>query len=87
MGSIVFFAVILLFVVLEVVAIRRMKGVWRWLACVPIAALVVIIAIIVISVIYDPTSHNLWPLEILIWSAGGCIFLGALFGLKALVER
>lgn len=87
MGSIVFLAVILLFIVLEIIAIRRMKGVWRWIACVPVAALVVIISIIVVSVIIDPTSHNLWPLEILMWSAGGCVFLGALFGIKAIAKK
>lgn len=82
MGSIIFISVILLFVILQVVAVRGMHGFWRALAYIPAAALVIIVAIIVIGIIHDPTSHNLWPLEILMWSAGGIVFLGVLFLVK-----
>jgi len=87
MGSIIFISIVLLFVILQIVAIRRMRGVWRWIACAPAAAIALIIAIIVIGVVNDPTSHNLWPLEIVMWSAGGIAFIGLLLGIKAIVKK
>lgn len=87
MGTIIFFAVVISFVFLEFITVRRSKGVWRWLALIPAAAMVAIIAIIVVSVIYDPTSHNLWPFEIFLWSAGGIVFLGMLFLVKKIANQ
>lgn len=87
MALVIILAIIALFVALEVIALRRMKGAWRLIACIPAAALIVIIMIIVVGILLDPTSHNLWPLEILMWSAGGSAFLGLLFGVRALVKK
>ena len=74
-----------LFVFLEVFALKRLEGWWRRIALIPAAALVAIIVFIVGGIIYDPTAHNLWPFEILIWSAGGSAFLGLLFLVKKIV--
>jgi hypothetical protein len=82
MAAIPFFAVLILFAVLEFIALRRWAGVWRWLALVPVLVLVADIALIIVSILYDPTAHNLWPFEIIIVCAGGSAFIGALFLVK-----
>src|SRR5690606_18928 len=44
---------------------RRWQGGWRKAAAVPIAMVGFVILRIVFGVMLDPTSHNLWPFEIL----------------------
>ena len=75
---IVILALVFSFVALEVVTIRRWKGGWRLIAALPGIALAFWILFIIISVLLDKTSHNLWPFEIVMWSAGGLVFLGLL---------
>lgn len=69
---------------LEVLAVRRWKGVWRIPACLPGLIVIGVIANIVVGILHNPTSHNLWPFEILLWSAGGIAFLGFLKFLRSL---
>jgi hypothetical protein len=80
--DIFFFLVIailfLSFAILEIVAIRRWRGGWRAGALLPAVALAAVIANILVGTLRDRTSHNLWPLEIVVWSAGGLAFLGVL---------
>jgi len=62
--------------ILPIWAMRRWQGLWRMAAALPLAALVLTILNIAIGVMLDPTSHNLFPFEILFVSALGT---GALF--------
>jgi hypothetical protein len=42
---------------------------------------------IVIGVLRERTAHNLWPLEIVLWSAGGLVFLGVLALVRKMTTR
>ncbi len=66
------------FIALEIITLRRWKGVWRILASLPVITLMLIILNILIGISIDRTSHNLWPFEIVVWSMGGFVFLGLL---------
>lgn len=50
-------------------ALWRWRGGWRLAAAVPAALMAFVVLRIVVGVAIDPTSHNLWPFEILM--AGG----------------
>lgn len=43
----------------------RWRGGWRVAAIVPATLMVFVILRLLVGVSYDPTSHNLWPLELL----------------------
>lgn len=47
----------------------RWRGGWRVAACVPAALMTFVILRLFIDLAADPTSHNLWPFEILITGA------------------
>lgn len=49
---------------LQVWAIRAWQGVWRWLAAAPLLLAGADLVLILVSTAVDPTSHNLWPLEL-----------------------
>ena len=61
----------------------KWRGGWRVAAAVPAAVIAFVILRIIIDTARDPTSHNLWPFEILIY---GSLSLAAMGGL-ALVRR
>ncbi len=71
-------ALVISFVAAEIVTLRRWRGWWRAGAAFPIVALLGVILNIVFGTMRDRTAHNLWPLEIVLWSVGGLIFLGIL---------
>lgn len=56
-------------------------GLWRWRGGWRVAALLpaVILAFVVLRMIFDiarnPTSHNLWPFEILMWGGFSCLWM------------
>lgn len=50
----------------------RWRGLWRWVAAVPLAVVAFVVLRIVVDTARDPTSHNLWPFEVLMWSALSC---------------
>ncbi len=50
-------------------ALWRWRGAWRIVPAVGAACMVFIVLRIVVGVWRDPTSHNLWPLEI-VWTGG-----------------
>ncbi|HSF07215.1 MAG TPA: hypothetical protein VLG10_15635 [Methylomirabilota bacterium] len=61
----------------------RWRGGWRVGAAVPAAVMAFVVLRIIIDTAIDPTSHNLWPFEILIY---GSLSLAAM-GVLALVRR
>ena len=61
-------------IVLSLVAVWRGKGVWKLVATLPILAVFAVGLNIVLGTSRDPTSHNLWPLEVVLWSGVGIIF-------------
>ena len=54
-------------------AVWRWRGRWRGAAAVPLAIMLFVVLRIVIDGVRDPTSHNLWPFEVLM--AGAVSFL------------
>ena len=45
----------------------RWRGGWRIAAAVPAVMMGLVLLNILVGVIIDPTSHNLWPFEVLMW--------------------
>jgi hypothetical protein len=64
-------------------ALWKWRGGWRLAAVLPAAVIGFVVLRIIIDTALDPTSHNLWPFEILIW---GSLSLAAM-GVLALVRR
>ena len=65
-------------IALNVTLIRRWRGLWRAIACLPILALMIWTGVIIISIMLDPSSHNLWPLELVLWSFAALVTLGVI---------
>jgi hypothetical protein len=56
----------------------KWRGGWRVAAAVPAALVLFVILRIVVSTLIDPTSHNLWPFEVLMFSALALVMVGVL---------
>jgi hypothetical protein len=63
---------------LPLLALRRWDGGWRLAALVPVAIVAFVIARIVVDTAGDPTSHNLWPFEVLIAGLASLAVTGVL---------
>lgn len=50
----------------------RWRGGWRVAAALPLALMAFVVLRIVVDGVRDPTSHNLWPFEIVMWGALSC---------------
>jgi len=70
-------------VVAPVWAVARFAGLWKLAAALPLAGMAFVILRIIVDTRRDPTSHNLWPFEILM---AGVASIGAVFSL-AIVRR
>jgi hypothetical protein len=64
---------------LQVWAIRAWQGVWRWLAAAPLLLAGADLVLILVSTAIDPTSHNLWPLELAMILLIGLPVIGVLW--------
>jgi hypothetical protein len=78
-----FLALVLACVGAPIWALWRWRGWWRLAAVVPFAVMAFVVGRIVVDTARDPTSHNLWPFEILYSGAAGL----ALIAVLALVRR
>jgi hypothetical protein len=70
----------------QIWAIRAWRGVWRWLAAAPLLLAGADLILILVSVAIDPTSHNLWPLELAIILAIGLPVVGVLWLVRLMVK-
>ena len=70
----------------QIWAIRAWHGVWRWLAAAPLLLAGADLVLILVSIAIDPTSHNLWPLELGMILALGLPVVGVL-GIARLVVK
>jgi len=59
-------------------AIYRWTGWWRIAAALPLFVIAVVVLRIIVDTHHDPTSHNLWPFEIVMFGGGGLVFMAAL---------
>jgi len=64
-------------------ALWRWRDGWRLAAVIPLLMMLVVVLRILINTTRDPTSHNLWPLEILMFGTGSI----AIMGLLAVIRR
>jgi hypothetical protein len=81
LGMVFTWLVILLGIGLAVVGIRallRRQGPWRWTAVPSLLLVIGVVLNIVLDVRADPTSHNLWPFEVLAAIIVGIGILGIL---------
>jgi len=60
---------------------------WQLLAWVPVMPLVIWGSFIAIATTRDPTSHNLWPFELVIWIMLSGILFGAVLLGRWLASR
>ena len=59
-------------------ALRNWSGKWRVLALASLLPIVIVAANIVVDVASDPTSHNLWPFEVLMAGVASLILRGCI---------
>jgi len=62
----------------------RRRGGWRIAATVPAFVMAFVVGRIIVDTARDPTSHNLWPFEILIWGGASAVWMGVLWIFKRL---
>jgi hypothetical protein len=70
----------------EVFALVKLRGIWRLVALLPLFIVGFIVVRIVVDTQADPTSHNLWPFEVVVWSFLALAFLGVLVGIRSMIE-
>jgi hypothetical protein len=72
----------LVYLVAQAASLRRWSGWWLGLALLPAAWFALWIVLFTISVVRDPTAHNLWPLELWVYSVAALGWLLLLAGLR-----
>lgn len=68
-------------------ALWRWRGIWRVLAAIPAALMAWTVLNIVFGVARDPTSHNLWPFEILMFGGFSAASMAALALFRRVFRR
>lgn len=76
------FGIPLLALVLCVVAVIRWEGRWRYAGALPLVLLGIWLVNFIYDVTKDPTSHNLWPFELLYWAGFTFVWLVLWFVVK-----
>ncbi len=74
-------------VAISIYAVWRARKFRRLLASLPLLGFLGVGLNIFLGISRDPTSHNLWPFELLITCAAGIIYSIAFLGLQALLLR
>ncbi len=83
-GVVVLFGVPIAAVAASWRAFRHWGGAWRFLGGAPLLLLAFWVLVLIASWAVDPTSHNLFPFEILIWAAGSLAWLALLWVVRKL---
>jgi hypothetical protein len=73
--------------VLAARAFYRWQGWLRWTMAIPFFLTVGVSLNIAIAIMRDPTSHNLWPIELIFWYVAAGILVGILYLLRWLGNR
>ena len=55
--------------------LRRSRGGWRIAAAAPVVMMALVVLRILVDAARDPTSHNLWPFEIVMWGGFSCLWM------------
>jgi len=72
-------------IAVNVRAIMRWKGIWRLIGAIPMLMMAGVIGKIIVDTNVNPTSHNLWPFEIIIWTGIGFLVLIVIVFLRSLM--
>jgi hypothetical protein len=80
-------ALFLAYLSCQIWALAGWAGNWRLGALLPALAMAAIISRFVIDVNYNPTSHNLWPFEVIIWSIVCLGILGIIFIARKIMQK
>lgn len=56
-------------------------------ALIPGALFLAVSINIMIGTSLDRTSHNLWPMELLLWGTGGLVYLGVVYLIRKIVTK
>jgi len=70
------------FVFAEVRSLARWRSGWRIAALVPLLGVLFVAVRIVFDTRRDPTSHNLWPFEVVVGTAVALAALGLLYAAR-----
>lgn len=68
-------------------ALWKWRDGWRLAAAIPLLMMGFVVLRIVIDTARDPTSHNLWPLEILMFGTGSIAIMSVLAVMRRLSRR
>jgi hypothetical protein len=68
-------------------ALVRWHAGWRWAALAPLLVVLVNVLTIAVDIRADPTSHNLWPFEVLAMVVIASAVLGAIELCRVVVTR
>ena len=79
-------AVVYLYVQARLLSPRRPTPV-RFLALIPASTMTILVTRIVWNRLRDPSTHELWPFEIMAHAVVSTVFLGLFRGIYALIER
>ena len=82
--------VILVGVALAIVGVRALiqrRTAWRWMISLPLLLVLGVVLRIVRDVRADPTSHNLWPFEVLVTLCAAAGLLGLLELIRLGIQR
>jgi hypothetical protein len=74
-------------IVLPILAMRRWQGGWRLAATLPALWIGFVVLRIVAGTAVDPTSHNLWPFELLTASVISLVLIGAFAAARRIASR
>jgi hypothetical protein len=69
-------------IILAILALWRWRGWWRVFAAIPLVLIGIDGTRIILDTARDPTSHNLWPLELLLWTLPGLAVIALLWLLR-----
>ena len=75
------------FAMLAVRALWAWQGPWQWALALPVLVISGVVLKIFIAIWLDPTAHNLWPLELLIWFLLADFFIGFLHLARWIMHR
>jgi hypothetical protein len=75
------------FIAAAIWALARWQGWWRWLAVAPLLLVSTVVLKIIVDTSADPTSHNLWPFEVLAVVVVAGVVLGILQLVRMFVTR
>ena len=72
---------------LPVAAMRQWRGVWKKLAMLPLAIIIIWMVVIALSKLINPDSHSLWVSEVFSWAMITSVYMVILITAKRAFEK